>query len=83
MKSKEELSTIKEEASALNVDDLEQFAGGMSNPVAGLTLEQARKRAAELDALKQDVSFSTMTGAQFMEWWAKTNNQQLAPEDLI
>ena len=60
----------------LNGNDLEKVAGGMPNPVSGLTYEKAMKKAKELDAYRKDMGGGKrMSGKNYMKWWRGSNNE--------
>ena len=53
----------------------------MPNPVAGMTREEAWKRALELGSGTDCGSYRTMSAKEFMEWWASSNNETLTEVD--
>lgn len=60
----------------LDDKELEKITGGvlgMSNPVAGMSREQAEEIALSLGPGKDMGSYTTMSGDQFMKWWASVN----------
>ena len=50
---------------------------GMSNPVAGISREQAEAIAKTLGDGTNMGSWRTMSEEEFMKWWAETNNEKL------
>lgn len=94
MKTKEELNALKAEVEAvsrklaeLDGEELKEVTcGGIANlvnPVAGMPKHEAKMIAFALDLGTYEGAFATMTGAQFMGWWSKTNDEPLTPEDLL
>lgn len=53
----------------------------MTNPVAGMSREEAWKRAIELGSGRDCGSYRTMSSKEFMEWWASSNNEVLTELD--
>lgn len=62
----------------LNEKELEQVIGGlgMTNPVSGLTEEEAMKIAEKLGNGRDMGSWRTMSGAQFLEWWQSSRKEE-------
>ncbi|MCQ2424179.1 MAG: bacteriocin [Clostridia bacterium] len=68
----------------LNEKELSEVTGGalgMSNPVSGITREQAEAMARELGLGKDMGSWRTMSSEDFMAWWRASNNQPLRDEN--
>ena len=61
------------EFKALNDDDLKNVSGGMANPVAGMSFEDAMKRATELGDGQDMGDWQTMADSQFIKWWRESN----------
>ncbi len=59
----------------LREEDIDRIIGGlgMANPASGISKEQAVKIATELGDGKDEGSYKTMTGDQFMDWWKESN----------
>ena len=68
----------------LKNDDLSSVSGGMKNPVAGLTKDQAESYARKnlgKDS-KNMGSWKSQSALDYMKWWASSNNESLSEEDL-
>ena len=77
----------------LKNDDLSSVSGGkssddkfcdMTNPVAGLTKDQAESYARKnlgKDS-KNMGSWKSQSALDYMKWWAFSNNESLSEEDL-
>ena len=86
MKTKEELNALKAEYESmkdslaqLSEDELKQVTGGhgisVSNPLAGMSEEEAKRIAQQLDEGTYYGPWVGMSGAQFMEWWKTSNGR--------
>lgn len=53
---------------------------GMANPVAGMSREEAERIAAELGDGTDMGTWRTMSGEQFLKWWAASNPQKESEE---
>ena len=64
----------------LSEEELEKVIVGlnlnMSNPISGITREQAEQIAKNLGTGKDNGSWRTMSAEQFMEWWEKSNGRK-------
>ena len=57
--------------------NLEKVSGGVANPVAGMSFEDAKKHAEKLGTNGIDYgSWKTMNTAQFMKWWLSSNENR-------
>lgn len=60
----------------LNNENLEKVAGGISNPVSGLSYEEAIKKAKELGSERKDMGgWTRMSERDFMNWWRDSNKE--------
>ena len=86
MKTKEELNAIKNEIDTLNKklaelneEELAQVTGGhgisISNPLAGMSEEEAKRIAQQLDEGTCFGPWNGMSGEQFLAWWRASNGQ--------
>ena len=67
----------------LKNDDLSSISGGMKNPVAGLSRDEAERKAKSLGKNGKNMgSWNSQSALDFMKWWASSNNQSLSEEDL-
>ncbi len=84
MKTKEELNALKEEYESmkgklakLSEDELKKVVGGqgISNPVAGMSEEEAMRIAQQLDEGTYIGPWQSMSGEQFLKWWRASNGR--------
>ena len=63
----------------VNSENLEKVSGGVANPAAGMSFEDAKKHAEKLGTNDIDYgSWKTMNTAQFMKWWISSNENSKA-----
>ncbi len=57
-------------------NDLKKVSGGISNPVSGLSYEEAMKKAKELGPDQKDMGgWKQMSQKDFMNWWRSSNKE--------
>lgn len=62
--------------SYLNDDSLEKVAGGIANPVSGLSYDNAMKKAKELGPDRKDMGgWTRMNDKDYMKWWKSSNKE--------
>ena len=67
----------------LKNDDLSSVSGGMKNPVAGLSKEEAELKAKSLGKDGKDMgSWKSQSALDYMKWWASSNDESLSEEDF-
>ncbi len=60
----------------LKDDDLDKVAGGIANPVSGLSYEEAMKKAKKLGTGNKDMgSWKQMNEKDYMKWWRDSNKE--------